>query len=141
MVRTVIKVKHEHRKLEYLRVQNDIPEHKLMFAYEAFRHENLISFLRDDIEKLLVKSHWWKKGQSLSLSTLHVRVLLLTINGEFGYKALLANGAFDCVVAKVLLEACEQLLFTQELFAFSAVLLDLKKQGVFKNLAELLSYA
>ena len=60
MVRTVIKVKHEHRKFEYLRIQNDIPEHKLMLAYEAFRHDNLISFLRDDIEKLLVKSHWWK---------------------------------------------------------------------------------
>ena len=66
---------------------------------------------------------------------------MLTINGEFGYKALLANWAFDCVVAKVLLKARKQLLFTQKLFAFRAVLLDLKKQGVFKNLAELLSYA
>lgn len=58
VVWTVVKVEHEHWKLEDLRVENNVPENKLMFANKALTHQNLISSLRDYVKEFFIESDW-----------------------------------------------------------------------------------
>jgi hypothetical protein len=112
MIRSVVQIKHEDGQLENFEVQHGVPKDEMVVDDEALAHHNLVSLFCDDVEELLVEGHGRQKGDGLTLAAFGVAVLLLAVNGELGYEALLADGALDSVIAEVFLEPGENLLFS-----------------------------
>lgn len=69
-----------------------------MLADETLTHKNLVSFLSDDIEELLVKGYWWEKRESLAFSAFDISVLLLTVDRELWHEALSTDWTLDCII-------------------------------------------
>lgn len=99
-----------------------------MLEDERFRHEELIALFGNYVKELLVECHRGQQLDRFVLDVFQVRgVLMLAMNRELGDELLATNGALNSVGTQVLLEACEQFLFAERLFALRTRFFDVKE--------------
>ena len=135
VVRRVVKIQHKNGQVQYLKVQNYVPEHNFMVLDEGLAHNYLITIVWNCVQKIFVKWKRWKKTNCFPFLSIDVLILCFRIYRKLWNKLRFTYRTFDCVTAQVFLKTSKELFFSELLFTFHAFFIYVEVQRVFQNIA------
>lgn len=106
-----------------------------MIFNEIVFHENLITFLGNNVYEFFVQSYGRQQRYLLPFAARNVLAVVFCVNSKLGHELPLTNRTFYGVAAQIFLEPSQDLLFSESLLALGAFLVEVEKQRVFQNTA------